>query len=298
MALTVILVLLSSVVAFLEIHEGKADRGGIALMPGLAVQAQERSSGSTLAFEVVSIRRRSDHVLVGRFGQAPDGSLTLTGVTTANLIGMGYSPFEFDETLGLPEWVRTERYDVIARAPALAALPTAEQRTSMIRALLAERYQMVVHTEVREVPAYDLVLDRHDGQLGRWLIRSDMDCDPPQSLEAIPDDLLPRPRCRVSMEGNRFEGDTTVALFAGFLRNLVRLADRENRMVVDKTGLTGAYHITFESTIQPFTGSLIPGLPSLAAALREQLGLRLENNSSRAVVQVLVIDRLERPSEN
>ena len=268
------------------------------MMAGLGVQAQELPPNNKVAFEVASITRRNDRVPVGRRRQTPDGSLTLLNVTTADLIAMAYSPLEYDDMLGLPEWASTERYDVITKAPALPSGPTTEQRIAMIRALLSERYQMIVHTESRELPAFDLVLDRSDGTLGPRLIPANIECDPP-TFEAIPDELSRRPRCLLRMEGNRFEGDMTLTSFAGFLRNLVgRMGRDEKTIVVDKTGLTGLYHITFESSTQPFTGRLISGLPSLATALREQLGLRLENKNSRGMVKVLVIDQLKRPTEN
>jgi len=92
------------------------------------------------------------------------------------------------------------------------------------------------------------------------------------------------------MDGNRFDGETTIRAFTEVLRALL------GRPVIDKTGLSGVYKISFESSTQPFTGATIDGLPSVSTALREQLGLRLE--STRAPIEVLIIDRLERPAEN
>ena len=79
----------------------------------------------------------------------------------------------------------------------------------------------------------------------------------------------------------------SMALLASFVGN------RLGRVVVDKTGLTGAYDFTLQWAPDQATDS---ALPPLVTALKEQLGLRLE--SQKSPVQVFVIDRLERPVDN
>jgi uncharacterized protein (TIGR03435 family) len=236
-------------------------------------------------FEVVSIKPFKIGQGPFRASNAPDGSLTLTGPTQI-LIAQAY-PGVMGEIEGLPVWARTEMYEVVAKPSAGVSNPTSDQRAAMIRGLLADRYKMVAHVETREGPAFTLTVARSDGRLGPGLQRSNTVC---VALPApVPLDGQVPP-CRTGMSGNRFEGETTVAAFAVTLRALL------GRPVIDKTGLTGIYRISFESSTQPFTGAVVEGLPSAATALREQLGLRLE--TTRAPIEVLVIDRLERPSEN
>ena len=98
------------------------------------------------------------------------------------------------------------------------------------------------------------------------------------------------------MMGNSAEGDFTMASLASLLRSTA------GRYVVDKTGLPGNYRVKLEGVrffqgpgLDPTAGAA-DELPSIFTALQEQLGLKLE--SSRARVEVLVIDHIERPSEN
>lgn len=95
--------------------------------------------------------------------------------------------------------------------------------------------------------------------------------------------------------GNRFDGHMTMASLAMALRGMA------GRVVVDKTGLAGYYTLVLESTsIAPELGGVTGAaattsdLPSVFTAVQEQLGLKLV--SSRAPVEVLVIDRIERPT--
>ena len=105
------------------------------------------------------------------------------------------------------------------------------------------------------------------------------------------------PPCSGMFISGGMEGDTTMANFAMLLRGI----GGANRPVIDKTGLTGSYRIKLEfdqvAAIQgPTTTASSSNLPSLFTALPDQLGLKLE--SSKAERDVLVIDRLERPTEN
>jgi uncharacterized protein (TIGR03435 family) len=220
------------------------------------------------------------------------------------------------EPVGLPAWETSERYDV--NATASLKNPTIEDRQAMMRALLAERFKFAAHHEAQEQPSFDMVLARKDGRLGSGLKPSEVDCaaraaaqraaadaaraagtpppPPPTFTPPAPGSVVPP--CSSRMMGNVVEGDMTMASLASLLRSMA------GRYVVDKTGLTGNYRVKLEA-VRLFQG---PGLESAATAgapddaasiftaLTEQLGLKLE--SSRAQVEVLVIDHIERPSEN
>jgi uncharacterized protein (TIGR03435 family) len=223
--------------------------------------------------------------------------------------------------VGLPAWAMSERYNVSATSS--LSSPTLDARAAMLRGMLADRFKLVVHIENREQPAYNLVLARSDGRLGAGIKPVDIDCDARAAAEASrnagtppprpqPQDLtVPPPPCtlrtvtalvrdrlgdRLGRLGDVLEGETTMANLADALRVSA------GRVVVNKTGLSGAYRVTmnFDSTAVrrglDATASTPDGAPSVFTAIQEQLGLKLE--SSRALRETLVIDRLERPSEN
>ncbi len=201
----------------------------------------------------------------------------------------------------LPKWVAEDRFDIQAKAA--EANPTKDQMRLMMQALLADRFKLAVHFETQETAVLALVLVR-PGKLGpKFRPHAE---GPPCDAAPSPD-LFP-PRCnlmtlnvglssRTARGGSR---DTMIALIADALPSMGRLA----RPVVDQTGLSGKFDFTIEwspeiNNIPPAPGDSPapdPQGPSFQAALREQLGLKLE--SAKASLQILVIDKVERPSEN
>jgi uncharacterized protein (TIGR03435 family) len=277
------------------------------------VLAQGPADG--LRYEVVSIKRNTSNAL-GSNGSSerPDGGFTLINVPMMTLVGRaqfpGIAPIDM---VGLPDWSRSERYDVRATSP-LGRPATPQERAAMMRAMLADRVKLATHLETRDLPAYDLVLARSDKRLGPGIKPSEMDCvakaesdraaaeaarlagkvPPPPT---IPDMKAPPPVCGPLRLGNGIEGDTTMANLARMLRGLGGV----DRPVVDKTGLTGSYRIKteFDLAMGQRGPDLAPSqnaLPTLFTALQEQLGMKLE--SSTTMREVLVVDRLERPTEN
>lgn len=283
-----------------------------ALLLSAAAAAALAQTPAGLAFEVVSIKRNTTNAL-GSNGSSerPDGGFTLVNVPIGTLIARAYPPAVPADMIGLPAWAMNERYDVSATSPLQRATP--EERAAMMRAMLADRVKLVAHVEKRQQEVYDLVLVRSDGRLGPGITPSGMDCEAKLAAEreaaqaaaaagapppprVIPDFNAPVPPCTVRMTGPRMEGDMTMERLAVFLRAAA------GRWVVDKTGLTGSYRVTLNfdrmaSLRGPDAAPAPPGAPpSVFTAVQEQLGMKLE--SSRAEREILVIDRLERPSEN
>ncbi len=291
---------------------------------GMSLLAQAPASPTAgPTFDVVSVKRTTQ---TGSFGQPlnpgirlrPDGGITMTNVPVALIISRAYPSAGPRPLVGLPAWATTERYDVAATSTLPSA--TAEQHQAMLRAMLADRFQLQTHTEQRTEDAYDLVLSRADGRLGSGMARIDADCgaavaariaafeaardsgEPPPrpDLTAPPESCTIRmvgapPRGGTGIRGNLLEGETTMANLAQMLRLPA------GRTVVDKTGLTGSYRVsmTFDMMAlrQPPSVEPTPDAPpSVLTALPEQLGLKLQ--PSKAEGDVLVIDRIERPSEN
>jgi uncharacterized protein (TIGR03435 family) len=207
----------------------------------------------------------------------------------------------------LPKWVDTDFFEIDAKA---AGNPTKDQMRLMMQSLLAERFHLAVHYETPEMPVYALTLIK-PGTWGPKLIRhaDGPSCDvpgPQDPATGMPDagsDVFPA-RCggqsRVPGKNGRFvEGsrNATMDVLAGFLARTV------GRPVVDQTGITDRVDYRVEWTLE----SKVPGIPgpevepdpnplTFMDAVREQLGLKLR--STKAPVRTLVIDRIERPSEN
>src|SRR5437867_8722027 len=120
-----------------------------ALVLGLIAQA-----GPT--FDVVSIKRNTGGLGPGNSPppiQRPDGGFSVKNNPIRPLIARAYPGM--DEIVGLPDWATSERYDVAATSTLTTA--TADDRLAMLRAMLADRFQLKVHVEKREQPVYDLV---------------------------------------------------------------------------------------------------------------------------------------------
>ena len=257
----------------------------------VGVVTEQRSTApataSRQAFTVVSVRRNMTNDVGSNIMDRADGGFTMLNVPVSALISRAYPPAVPLDMVGLPRWATTDRYDVSTTSS--IASPTAEQRRDMLRTLLADRFKLVAHTDRREQPAYDLVLARTDRRLGPGLTAATVDCEEKTAVTAPS-------RCRLVEGSNRVEGDTTIAWLASFLRTVA------GRPVVDKTGLKGSYHVTMtydRGAPPPASGAAPPSfsaVPSIFTAVQEQLGMKLE--PSRAFEELLVIDRLERPSEN
>jgi uncharacterized protein (TIGR03435 family) len=276
----------------------------------LAVHAQAPTPGPT--FDVVSVKPNVTDPSSGLTGTGmntrPDGGLTMTRVPVMLMLAIAYQPMPTADMVGLPDWASREFYDVTATAS--VANPTQEDRQAMVRAMLADRFRLLAHRERREVPAFDLMLARSDGKLGPGLVKTDTDCEAiiaalrKQADEAMRSGAPPPPPQRVDpnspppcfMAGvpNGMRGEVTIASLISMLRTPA------GRVIVDKTGLTGTYRVNLTFDFMTFRGpGALPAsddVPSVFTAVREQLGLRLE--PSRTERDVLVIDRLERPTEN
>jgi uncharacterized protein (TIGR03435 family) len=159
--------------------------------------------------------------------------------------------------------------------------------------LLADRFKLTTHMEKREMPVLWLVLANKDGRLGPKLHRSTADCPllPPAGAAPPPVCIMGLTRASLTTGGSPM---------IAFLNVFSQIT---GKTVVDRTGLTGLFEADLQWTPDaPFTGApetiqpYDPNGPSFTTAIREQLGLRLENR--RDSVDVLVIDRIERPTEN
>ena len=268
----------------------------------LATVGQEVST--RVAFEVASVKLNTSGERAARFEDEPGGRFTAKNVPLGLLITYAYQISD-NQLISAPEWIRTKRYDITARLdhepPAVQRWEPGERRLAL-RTLLAERFRLAVKRETREVPMYALVMARADGRPGPMLTRSETDCSP-EGMKA---------RLAASQAGTPVSGQcgsrfTTGRIrFGGYpLSEFVKVFSPYNRRtVIDRTGLTGNWDLdlTFapDQPVAPPPGQDAPvidqNLPPLLTAMLEQLGLKLE--STKGLIEVLVVDRIEPPSEN
>jgi uncharacterized protein (TIGR03435 family) len=248
-------------------------------------------SAQTPAFDVVSIKRNTSGSQSVSVGGVP-GRFTAVNVTALMLLQNAY-PLETFHIFGAPGWTSSERYDVSATMTAPA---TFEQRQAMLRNMFAERFTLVSHFETRAMPAYVLTVARADGKLGPRIRPWTVDCKavwsgevsnpPPSSVPGIPP-------CG-GRGGGGLYAQSGVNI-EGFARSL---ASDLGARVIDRTGLQGLWeiHLQWNAGTRRFDGAEPDQFGSLFTSLQEQLGLKLE--SQRVPIDVLVIDSIDRPSEN
>ena len=174
-----------------------------------------------------------------------------------------------------------------------------EEKRLMIQSLLADRFKLTMHYEMRELPEYALVVAK-SGKTGPQLRpHSDsttcVDVPAGQPYRIVPGATL-QPSCRgIRVIDNDLAGrNVTITRIAEALSVLV------GRNVVNRTGLDGTFDVTLHFQIlplEPDASAFDPsGPPSIFIALQEQLGLKLE--SQKGAVDVQVIDHVEEPSPN
>jgi uncharacterized protein (TIGR03435 family) len=195
-------------------------------------------------------------------------------------------PFQI---IGAPAWIDSERYDIEARAE---DAQRNEQIGPMLQALIEDRFKAAVHGETRDLPVYFLTVAKNGSKLKAT-----------SCLNREPNAPVPLNQPQSSFCGYIGIGNGSlrgaglrIEQVAEYLSGILR------RKVLDKTGLAGAFDVDLKWTPDISTPSVkqetapAPDGPSIFTAMEEQLGLKLE--SGKAPIDVLVIDRIERPSEN
>jgi uncharacterized protein (TIGR03435 family) len=176
---------------------------------------------------------------------------------------------------GGPSWLDSDsdRFNIAAIALGDKA-PSPENVRLMLQSLLADRFQLKVHREIKEGPVYALVVGKNG----------------PRLKVSKPDE-----ESSITASGNRTANITMANQTAD--RLALQLADSLDRPVIDKTGLTGHYDIKL-TWIPEYAGAPRPGSDDvdIFTAVQEQLGLKLE--PQKAPIEILVVDHAERPSDN
>jgi uncharacterized protein (TIGR03435 family) len=241
------------------------------------------------AFEVASVKPAppptDNRMRVGMSGDA--GRVNFSNVTLINIMTRAYSVK--DKQISGPDWLKSERYDIVATLPTGASR---DQIPLMLQTLLADRFKLTLHRETKVLPIYALVVGKNG----------------PKLHEADAEGGL-----RISMgpKGRKMAGSVSIARLADTLSAFM------DRPVLDMTELKGNFDIDLdwkpdENQPSPFGGGGIRSpegaeekqtardsadAPSIFTAVQEKLGLKLEVRKSP--VEILIIDHAERvPTEN
>jgi uncharacterized protein (TIGR03435 family) len=269
------------------------------------------------------------------------GMISANGVPVRLLMRQAFGQLQDFQLVGGPAWITSDRFDIEAKIEGGGPI-SPQVIQSVLRQILEERFALKVHRENRELPIYALVLARTDGRLGPNIKPSSDECTtlmtargrgpapggvpgpdgrgavvsrggPPPDGRGGPGraggppsfDFDAPPVCgqRGGGFGRMRAGGTTMADFATMISGTAQ------RVVIDKTGLTGYYDIAL--TYTPAADQLPQGTPPPGApppppidpdgptfftAIQEQLGLKLDNQ--RGPVDVVVIDSIQQPTEN
>ena len=255
-----------------------------------------QSSDAPIRFDEASVKPHDQGD--GRMGSGRRGrTYTVTNMPLRPIIAAAYRvQLQSSLLVGGPSWIGgnappwsgADRFDIVATLPDNA---TSQQVPEMLRALLAERFTLVVHTEVRELPAFALVAARGDKRLGPQLRPAAFDCEAAQAAGlAIPPPKhgeLPPCTSEVGGPGGGIIGRGQ--RLSSLARMLTQFAERT---VVDRTGLSGGFD--FELRFAEATPAPTDAMTGVFTALQEQLGLKLE--AIQAPMDVVVIDSVERPT--
>jgi len=264
----------------------------IAVLYALIVAAAAQQLPSP-KFEVASIKPSAVDSLADDHSEVqPSGQFFATNMTLDNLIRGVFEVQRHELVLGdrVPSWFTTQKWDIIGKGPPIT--DEAAQRPLlrlMMQNLLIERFKLVTRREMRDTPAFALVVARADRNLGPQMRPSSADCKAllaafkATGARQTPDS----PTCGLRRLRGQLRG-TGVQLS----ELVMALTPVAGRPVVDATGLTGTFDLNVKFT--PDDAADPTGGASLFTAIQEQLGLRLE--SRRAPVNVLVIDSTERPA--
>jgi bla regulator protein BlaR1 len=267
----------------------------------------------TPEFEVTSIKpSQSGKDTERRISFMPDG-FSATGITLQMLIRVAYEVQDF-QISGAPTWLNTEQYDVSAKtdksvADELQKLSSDQHNREslrMLQALLADRFRLTLHRETKEqLPVYALVIAKNGPKLHEV---KPSDADAETTIKLPNGIVVPFRPGQQAILVNQILGKELP------ITNLVEmLSSQLGRTVVDKTGLTGKYDWNLQWTPEPASSPMFKGAedgqtgtdnavrsesagPSIFAAIQEQLGLKLE--LKKGILEVLVIEHVEKPSEN
>lgn len=257
---------------------------------------------SSPAFEVASVKPHKPGDRHFGFPQfLPGGRFTVAGVPLQIVIAVAYNlPFQGTQLSGGPDWIRSmdNLYDIEAKAGAdalkgLSSKDRADKMRLLLQALLAERFKLTIRRDIKEQPVYVLTVGKNGPKLQKSKLE-EKDCDDPAN------------QCHFGGAG---QGRGIHVKAFDMAELAVSVSNFTDRPLIDRSGVTGLYDIDTDGWVpmrqRPVPPGADPTPESIAMAdparptlymIFEKLGLKME--SSKAPVEMFVIDHVEKPTEN
>jgi len=262
---------------------------GVAVL--LAIGLSQGEAQDEPRFEVASVRPVQAVSSTG-VRVLPNGINAIS--TVRQLVLFAYDLRSY-QVVGGPAWIPSNRFEISARAGGEVTPAVARQ---MLKNLLRDRFRLRAHIETRQADVHVLVVARDDGRLGPGLTRTTVECEGkiPARLSG---DATQRDCDWVSWGSDRAGGLFYIMNGVVLERLVTRISLQDAAPVVDRTGLSGLFDIRLNYASPQFNAfdpTRDAGHPPFRVALEEQLGLRLL--TQKGPLEVLVIDSVERPSEN
>jgi uncharacterized protein (TIGR03435 family) len=252
---------------------GFAQAAATPVLTGAAVDA---ASAKLPEWDVVSVKPAQLPCSQGSLLKPTPDGIDILCLPVQALVRYAFGINEDSRILGAPSWLKEAFYSIEAKVSGEDAAAYAKlskgQRNLMLQALLADRFNLKAHNETRDLPIYALVVAKGGSKL--------MQSHPDEAATAM----------------MRMKGEGEIDATASSVESLPMFLTRElDRPVINKTGLTGKYDFTLKFTPGQSAGSDSEAA-SIFVAVQEQLGLKLE--PTKAPLDVLVIDHVEKPTEN
>lgn len=250
----------------------------------LSVVAQQPSKGQRPTFDVISVKL--DKSAEGMWWQGGMAGFTTKHVDFANLLRNAFQLKLEEQMVGLPSWEGTQKFEITAKMeePTIALLKSLKEEEAqerymqMMQNLLIDRFHLKYHYEKRSLPVYNLLVAKSGLKI--------------KTTASKPEER------GMSMGANQLDGKGMTLDSLGY-----SLSGLLNGYVNNMTGLTGSYDISLrwtsdEGAAKDTASAPLPmnTAPSIFVALQEQAGLKLE--ASKGMVDVVVIDHVELPTEN
>jgi uncharacterized protein (TIGR03435 family) len=251
----------------------------IAAAPALVSQQQA-------AFDVASVKPNHSGD-PNRLIRPSGGGVSVSNMYLQDLMVFAYQVRDF-QISGGPGWLSTDHFDIEAKAPGNV---NPDQTKLMMQSLLADRFKLALHREIKELPIFDLALAKGGLKVQPMKDGSCIARDPKDPARGVAPG-----KTRMDYCGYGGLGNGTLELASATMPELATfLSAATRRTVVDKTGIAGQFR--FQLTFVPDeTAPAGADGPSIFTALQEQLGLKLD--PAKGPVEVLVIDHAEKPAEN
>ncbi len=210
--------------------------------------------------------------------------ITLTGVTLHDLLTFGYgvNPRQIS---GGPAWLDSDKFEILGK-PDTEGQPSTKQLGIMLQKMLADRFKLTVHHDKKELTVYTITVAKTGPKLAQAVNNGNV-----------------LPGLGMRGLGRAVVRNATIADFAGFMQSIVL-----DRPVVDQTRLDARYDFALDWTpddsqfpdrsgpLPPPTPENAETFPDLFTAMQQQLGLKME--STKLAVDVIVVDKAEKPSDN